>query len=241
MDAYALIAVVIAFLSTLLGGLLAVKYGRAVRALSAFAAGVLIAVAVFELLPEAFSLASGHTALLIGTAGLVVLGFGFIYLIDKGLPRHHSMPAQGNVNQRRGSLLVTAELAAHGLFEGMAIGLGFQLDFQTGLVIATAIVCHDSSEGLSAMTIMLKSGNTMRSSLSMLFLEALAPVLGVLVTYLVRVPDYYLILSLPFFAGGFLYVGALNLFAEKRDSRFVDAAYGLAGLLLILSISLMIS
>ncbi len=240
MDWYAIVAVSIAFISTLLGGLLAIKYSGAIRGLSAFAAGVLIAVALFDLLPEALSLASGQVPLLVGTAGLVALGFGFVYLIDKGLPKHHS-PVQEKIGQRRGSLLIVTELAAHGLFEGLAIGLGFQVDFQTGLIIAIAIVCHDSSEGLSAMTIMFRSGNTLRSSLSMLALEAIAPVLGVLVTFLVSVPDYYLILSLPFFAGGFIYVGTLNLFSHRQSSSYAEAAYGLAGLFLILFISLMTS
>jgi len=59
---YPTILSIAAFASTFLGGLLAAKYRDQVGRLAAFAAGVLIAVPLFDLLPETFraSLKSYH-------------------------------------------------------------------------------------------------------------------------------------------------------------------------------------
>jgi len=55
------------------------------------------------------------------------------------------------------------------------------------------------------------------SSLKMLVLDAIAPVLGILSTLVVRIPENYLILFLPFFAGGFLDLGASDLLPQAHE------------------------
>ena len=110
-----------AFGMTLCGGLLAVKLRDRLGILTAFAAGVLIAVPLFDLLPEAISIAE--------TVGMPV-------------------------------------------------------------------------------TVLLTSGNSLRSSLRILLLDASMPVLGAVSALFIKVPESYLALILSFFAGGFLYLGA---------------------------------
>jgi zinc transporter ZupT len=66
MNRFSIIFGALTFVSTLAGGLFAVRYRERFGILAAFAAGVLIAVSLFDLLPEALRLAT--------TAG------GFLYL-----------------------------------------------------------------------------------------------------------------------------------------------------------------
>jgi zinc transporter ZupT len=58
MKLYPILPAIAAFVSTFLGGLLATKYRDQVGRLAAFSAGVLIAVPLFDLLPESFGLAT---------------------------------------------------------------------------------------------------------------------------------------------------------------------------------------
>ena len=88
-----------------------------------------------------------------------------------------------------------------------------------GIVIAFAVICHDFTDGLSAVTVMLNSGNSLKNSLRMLFLDAVAPLLGAVVALFIVVPQYYLALLLPFFAGGFLYLGASDLLPEAHEKN----------------------
>ena len=73
----------------------------------------------------------------------------------------------------------------------------------------------------------------------MLLLDAIAPVLGVLSTLVIRIPENYLILFLPFFAGGFLYLGSSDLLpqAHEKDAPLVSIAFTLLGFLLIFVIT----
>ncbi|MFW9867103.1 MAG: hypothetical protein ACFFEN_13490 [Candidatus Thorarchaeota archaeon] len=57
MNTIALLLTIITFFSTLSGGLLAVKFRVRLDLFIAFAAGVLIGIPLFELLPEAMNLA----------------------------------------------------------------------------------------------------------------------------------------------------------------------------------------
>jgi ZIP family zinc transporter len=101
----------------------------------------------------------------------------------------------------------------------LAIGFGLEADVHVGLLIAFAVICHDFIDGLSTVTVMLNSGNSLRNSLRMLLFDAVAPIMGVVVTLFIQLPTYYLVLLLPFFAGGFLYLGASDLLPTAHEKN----------------------
>jgi zinc transporter ZupT len=45
--------------------------------------------------------------------------------------------------------------------DGLAIGIGFQLEFHVGIIVAFAVIAHDFSDGLNTVTAMLNSGNSL--------------------------------------------------------------------------------
>jgi ZIP family zinc transporter len=53
----------------------------------------------------------------------------------------------------------------------------------------------------------------------MLLLDAVAPVLGAVVTLFIQLPPYYIVLLLPFFAGSFLYLGASDLLPTAHEKN----------------------
>jgi ZIP family zinc transporter len=86
---------------------------------------------------------------------------------------------------------------------------------------------------------MLNAGNSLRASLGMLLLDASTPILGALSTLLFTVPESFLVLILPFFSGGFLYLGASELLPEAHEKNppLVSLASTLSGFLLILVVT----
>jgi zinc and cadmium transporter len=109
------------------------------------------------------------------------------------------------------------ELSAHSYLDGLAIGVGFQfLDIHVGLIIAFAVISHDFSDGINTVTVMLNSGNSVRSSFKMLLVDAITPVLGAFTAFLFLIPQELVVLFLPFFAGGFLCLGASDLLPEAH-------------------------
>jgi len=69
----------------------------------------------------------------------------------------------------------------------------------------------------------------------MLFLDAIAPVVGAALTLFIQVQQYYIVLFLPFFAGGFLYLGASDLLpqAHQKNPKLSTIVSSIAGFIVI--------
>jgi zinc transporter ZupT len=215
-----LLAVVTCF-STLLGGTFAARRRKNIGVLGAFAAGVLITTSLLDLLPQTFRLATAVNVPIEDVMALTVVGFIFLYIISRVIS-HHVFSNEGEyveVKHPFGGLFATSELSVHSFIDGLAIGFGFQADIHVGIIIAIAVIFHDFTDGLSTVTVMLNSGNSLRNSLRMLLLDAITPVLGAVVALFVEVQQYYIVLLLPFFAGGFLYLGASDLLPEAHEKN----------------------
>jgi len=235
-----LLAIVTCF-STLIGGTLAARRRKNIGVLGAFAAGVLITTSLLDLLPQTFRLATSVNVLLEDVMALTVVGFLFLYIISKVITAHVFSKAgeYTEIKHPLGGLFATSELSVHSFIDGLAIGFGFQADIHVGIIIAVAVICHDFTDGLSAVTVMLNSGNSLKNSLRMLLLDAIAPVLGAIVAIFVEVQQYYIVLLLSFFAGGFLYLGASDLLpsAHEKNPENLTVIFCTAGFLVIFALT----
>jgi ZIP family zinc transporter len=132
------------------------------------------------------------------------------------------------VRHSTGGFYGASELALHSFVDGFSIGIGFHFNFQIGIVIALAVIFHDFPDGMNTVTVMLNSGNSLKSSLRMLMLDAVTPVLGAIASLFITSVDKYLVYLLPFFAGGFLYLGASDLLPEAHDEISPVMAFGIS-------------
>ncbi len=232
---------IITFISTLTGGLVAMKLKHRFGVLAAFASGVLIAVPLFDLLPETMKLNAGLNIPFENITYAIAVGFISLLILDRYLSVHRICIGEEcrNVRHPKAGLFGASELSLHSFMDGVAIGLGFQVNSHTGIIIAVAVIAHDFSDGINTVTVMLGAGNSLKSSMKMLLLDAFAPVLGVISTLFIKLPQSYLIYFLPFFAGGFFYLGASDLLpqAHEKDPPAVVLVSTLAGFLLIFIIT----
>jgi zinc transporter ZupT len=239
-----LLAVITCF-STLLGGSFAARRRKNIGILGAFAAGVLITTSLLDLLPQTFRLATSVNVLLEDVMALTVVGFLFLYIISQLITAHVFNKDGEYIEVRHplGGLFATSELSVHSFIDGLAIGFGFQADIHVGIIIAIAVICHDFTDGLSTVTVMLNSGNSLKNSLRMLFLDAVAPVLGAVATLFIQVQQYFIVLLLPFFAGGFLYLGASDLLPEahERNPQVLTVISCTSGFMLIFILTYVLS
>ncbi len=225
------------FFSTIFGGLVASRFRHKFGILAAFAAAVLISVPLFDLLPEALKIADQVAVPIENIFYAVAIGFVFLYVLERFLSVHRVCDGDvcRNVRHPKGGLFGASELSAHSFMDGLAIGIGFQFDVHVGVIVGVAVISHDFSDGVNTVTVMLNAGNSLRSSLRMLLLDAATPILGAAATLFFTVPRSYLTVILPFFAGGFFYLGASDLLPEahERNPPIVSLAATAAGFVLI--------
>ncbi len=206
------------FVSTLGGGLFALRFRDRLHYLLSFTAGVLLGVVSFEVLPEIFALAHERGLDATGAMVALVAGFLFFHSLEKFVLIHHAHEAD-YAEHRHPHVGVASALAlvGHSLLDGVAIGLAFQAGEAVGISVAIAVIAHDFCDGLNTVGLMLTHRNTTRRSAAMLVLDAIAPVLGAASTLLVQVPASTLILYLGFFAGFLLYIGVSDILPEAHS------------------------
>ena len=245
MNFNAILLAIITCFSTLLGGTFASRHRKDIGLLGAFAAGVLITTSLLDLLPQTFRLATSVNVPLEDVMALTVVGFLFLYIISRTITSH-VLNKDGEyieVKHPLGGLFATSQLSVHSFIDGLAIGFGFEADIHVGIIIAIAVICHDFTDGLSTVAVMLNSGNSLKNSIRMLLLDAIAPVLGAVVALFIEVQQYYMVLLLPFFAGGFLYLGARDLLpqANEKNPQTLTVISCITGFVLIFALTFILT
>ena len=76
---------------------------------------------------------------------------------------------------------------------------------------------HDLPDGINTVVLMLKNEHSEKKALLFLFMDGLAPLLGVLLTSVIIFPKNILAILLAVFAGEFIYVGAASLLPESPE------------------------
>ena len=208
-----------AFFSTMLGGAFALRLKDSLHLILGFSAGAVIGVAFFDLMPEALSIISQTHDIALGTS-IVALGFGIYMTLDRMITLHHHHEESVNEDEHvaRG-LWGAGTLSFHSFLDGVGIGLAFKVSPAIGLIVAAAVLAHDFSDGINTVNMILKNGGDRARAFRWLTIDAIAPVLGVLVTLMFQVTEAGLGLLLALFAGFFLYIGASDLLPESHHAH----------------------
>jgi len=224
--------------STLLGGALALRARNQLHLVLGAAAGIMLGVVAFELIPEIGHLSTESGRSLTAPMVALVAGFLVLHVLERsaamhGDHGHYEEHAHPNVG-----LVSALALCAHSVTDGIGIGLAFQAGEGVGVTVALAVIAHDCADGLNTVTLMRVSSNTRRRSLVLLALDALAPLVGVLLTLLVTVPESALRIYLGVFAGVLLYLATSDILPEahaRHPSRltFLTTAGGAAAMFAI--------
>lgn len=220
-------------LSTLAGGLVALRLARELATAIALTGGVVVAVALFHVLPEAIEAVDDphRVGLLVGA------GFVFFFLAERALVLHHrDEPEQARAHARVGAL-GAAGLSLHSFIDGLGIGLAFGLDTTTGLLVFLAVVSHDFADGLNTVSFVMRQSGERRTAIRWLAVDAAAPLVGAIVGASLSVGEEQLGALLAVYVGFFLFMGATDLLPHAHEhpsgKRVLLTVAGFAGILLV--------
>jgi zinc transporter ZupT len=208
------------FVSTMLGGLFALRNQDRLHRILGFTAGVILGVVAFDILPEIFRLAQeNHVDPLRAMIALVV-GFLVFHTLEKFTIIHFAHEEEyGKHHHPQVGLMSALALAGHSFFDGVGIGLAFQVNNQVGFAVALAVIAHDFADGLNTVGLMLAHKNSSKRAFGLLVLDAVAPIIGAASTMFFHLSDQALLIYLGFFAGFLLYIGASDILPEAHSEH----------------------
>jgi ZIP family zinc transporter len=210
-----------AFLSALVGGMLALRAVRSVGLIIAVGAGIRIGAAYFDLIPESVEHLGGSLdRAMIFTA----VGFLAFYSIEKLTSLHvgHETASEldhGDAAHRHVGLIGASGMSLHSFLDGVAVAAGLAVGGSLGLIIAVVVVVHRFSDGIGIVSLLLASRTPMSEAYRWVLVVAVAPVAGVALGLLLPIPDEVLGGMLAVFAGFFLYIGAAELLPEAHRAN----------------------
>lgn len=207
------------FVATMLGGTFAIKLNRKLHLILGFSAGAVVGVSLFDLMPEAIELLpkgmeAWHITLCTG------IGFLLYMILDRAAEQAFAVRAKkaaNGGNTLRG-ILGGSCLVLHSCMDGLAIGFGFQVSEAAGALIAAAVLAHDFADGINTVNVVLKAGSPRRTAFRWLIADAIAPVIGILITLCFAIPQADFVWVLGIFSGFFLYLGAAELVPDSYIS-----------------------
>ena len=259
MELEIIFSIIIPFIGTILGSALIFVFKKLndgiLRSFSGFAAGVMVAASIFSLIIPSLEIVGeemGKLSFIPIIVGLV-LGFGFLMLLDKVIPHQHtnSEECEGPRVNLKKSTMTSLAVALHNLPEGIAVGVvlastqvqGSNVTLMMGIALAIGIAIQNFPEGAIVSLSMNSSGVSKGKSFGLGVASGIVEPLGAIITILlVDLIHPALPYLLSFAAGAMLFVVVEELIpdmAKGKHSHLGTIMFGIGfSFMLILEIIL---
>jgi len=176
--------------------------------LISFAAGTLIAVSFFDLIPHALEELEGfHVE---EALAFIVGGIVLFFLIERYIHWHHC--DKHHCHKEPAGILMLAGDFVHNFLDGILIAGAFMLNTGTGIVTSITVAIHEIPQEFGDFAVLLHSGFSRGKALFLNFVSALSAVLGGIIGYLLfgrieTITPFAVLLT----AGGFLYIALSDI------------------------------
>jgi len=243
--------VIAAYIFAVVGGLVSASLRfehKALCALISFAAGTLLGVTIFAILPESFGACPWWAVLL-----ALITGYALFFLISKHV--HHVCPACAASHfdadaTRHFSEIATAlivALAIHSMTDGLALGIQGEAP-ATGATkwsLFLALCIHKVPEGLALGSLLIGAGFSRISALGWVAAVEATTLVGGVIGYFffTEISTLWLGLIMAYFGGGFVYLAVHAVLGEmlKHGKKLVLTSFALGvALIAVLNVGLRI-
>jgi len=218
----------LAALANILGGLILFpsklhhNYRRLLRYLLALGAGFMLAVTIFEVLPESIILWQKSSPLTIEDLYfpmlLVMGGYLLTQFFEHTIAPHFHLGEEmdaGEVISTRSAYTAVGGLLMHTFFDGVSIAAAAQIDVKIGFLVFIAVFLHKFPEGFTVGSMMMAAGKGFRQVMTATALIGVMTLFGVLIYYFIGTNlGFTVAYALPVAGGVTLYVAASDLIPE---------------------------
>jgi zinc transporter ZupT len=180
----------------------------------ALGAGFILAVALLDMIPQAFASSPYSMA-------FVILGYLVVHLFEHVLTPHFHFGEETHEHLISHTVSTSAlvGLMVHNFFSGVAIGSGMLIDYKIGLIIFFGTILHKLPEGFTISSIMFASHHRRKYGVIGTILLAVSSILGTVLIYVFEmetwpIKDFALCIS----AGTFIHVATTDLIPSINDT-----------------------
>ena len=201
--------------------------------LVSISAGTLFGGAFLHLLPEA---AEGN-GLTVSISLLALSGVVVFFILERFIhyrhqcdsqkasyQQHHHYQQHHNAQQHHHhkvtkpfhiGLINLAGDALHNFLDGLVIAGSYLVSIPVGIAMTVAVILHEVPQELADFGVLLYAGFSKKKALFLNFLSAAVAIVGAIVGLILGTnSEAFVLMILPFTAGGFLYIAGANLIPE---------------------------
>lgn len=207
------------FVTTVLGGLVALRARRLLHVVYGVAAGAMLGLVAFHLLPE-FGLFDGPAPGGVPLPYLLmVAAFLAMFALEELIGPHPSDADEGAEHRHpHVGLIGAGALVVHSFLDGLAIGIGFTISDAIGVAVLIAVLAHDFADGMTTAAIMRRHGNSTGRTWALVLAGGIAPVIGAFVGGWLHLSEAWVIGYAGFFAGTLIYFATRDMIPGARQA-----------------------
>jgi ZIP family zinc transporter len=225
--------------STALGGVIAYRSRDRLHLTLGLAAGLLLGLVAFDLLPEIFSTNTWSVGNVPDVSLAFVGGFLALHFAEQFFGSHEPSESDyGHEHQHSGNVAGTLgalAMAGHVFLDGVALGLAFQVSSALGYAVFIAIMVHAFSDGLNTVSLLITRGKWTSRVIALLAIDVVMRISGAALGTYFTISEPYLAIYLAIFSGFLIYLATSHILPEahsRHPSRLTMVAT-VAGVLIM--------
>lgn len=206
--------------ATAAGGFLALRAKDRLHLVLGLAAGLLLGLVAFDLLPEVFAMSSSEFLGAPAVSVALIAGFLLLHIYERFFGSHepaesdygHDHKHAANVAGGLGALA----MGGHVFIDGLALGVAFSIDDKLGIAVFVALLVHAFSDGLNTVSLLVKSGKWTRKGIWLLGVDSVARISGAVIGSNLALSEDFTALYLAAFSGILIYLATSHILPEAH-------------------------
>lgn len=239
---YILLFVFIGSIGGLIGGVILLFFERFTLKISHFlasyAAGVLLATAFFDLLPEAFKEGKEKN---IDVLLWTLLGILLFFLLERLIHwfHHHEEYHPHQQGSKNTLPLIIVGDTVHNFIDGIVMGATFIANIPLGIATSLAVFAHEVPQEIGDFGLMLHKGLKRKKIILVNLISAAVAFLGAGIVYVLGdILGNYVPIFLALTSGFFIYIASSDLIPEihyekRKGFAFIESIFLILGVLTV--------
>jgi ZIP family zinc transporter len=204
--------------ATALGGFLAVKIKDRTHIILGLAAGLMLGLVFFDLVPSVFNQNITKFGGVKSVGLAIVLGFLILHFSERWFATHEPEDSHhDDHHHHHAGWLAGLAMVGHVFFDGLGVGAAFKISNSLGIAVFAAIMVHAFSDGLNTVAFLIREEKWTKKARLLLAVDGIARISGAAVGSYVAFGNNMIALYLALFAGFVIYIATSHILPEAHS------------------------